>query len=117
MPLYPQVTVAHVFDPPLAAVLVFDEIEDVFPFDLGALLFGMSSSETRPAKGGLTRALEHNPIPTIWIANHVHHIDPAYLRRFDYSVEFPVPPKSNGWGRPSSGSHKCSRRRARRTQC
>jgi len=41
---------------------------------------------------GINRALEDNLVPTIWITNDAH-IDPAYLRRFDYSVALRIPPR------------------------
>lgn len=78
------------------ALLLFDEIEDVFPrHELFAFLFGGSQQETE--KGGgkawINRTLECNPTPAIWITND-SNIDPAYLRRFDYSVSFPIPPQA-----------------------
>ncbi len=66
-------------------LLLFDEVEDVF---------ATASGDHRPGPGGkawINRALERNPVPTIWVTNDAD-IDPAYLRRFDYSVRFPVPP-------------------------
>lgn len=45
------------------------------------------------AKAWVNRVLEGNRIPTIWITNDAR-IDPAYLRRFDYSVEMGIPPHS-----------------------
>ena len=40
----------------------------------------------------INRLLETNqPVPTIWIANEISHIDKAYLRRFDYSIELAIP--------------------------
>jgi len=32
--------------------------------------------------------------PVIWISNQIGHIDPAYLRRFTYCMQFPVPPRA-----------------------
>ena len=37
--------------------------------------------------------LEGNVQPVIWISNKVDHIDPAYLRRFTYCLEFPTTPR------------------------
>jgi transitional endoplasmic reticulum ATPase len=34
------------------------------------------------------RMLETNAVPTIWISNRTEGIDPAYLRRFMYVIEF-----------------------------
>ena len=73
------------------ALILFDEIEDVFPSDDGN---GRMPHSLRPTAGKLfiNQLLETNPVPTIWVANEVGHIDPAYLRRFDFSFEMGVPP-------------------------
>lgn len=78
------------------AMLLFDEIEDVFPggFNIFSMFFG-GDEETSSAKAGkawINRTMENNPVPAIWISNRVGQIDKAYLRRFDYSVSFPTPP-------------------------
>ena len=73
------------------ALMLFDEIEDVFP-TIGNL-FGMSFVRSPPAgKMFINRLLEENTVPTIWISNEVSHIDYAYLRRFDFSFEMRIPP-------------------------
>ncbi len=77
------------------ALLMFDEIEDVFPSEGGFMaLFGLeSASETcKSGKAWINRTLERNHTPAIWVTNDAH-IDPAYLRRFDYSIRFSVPPQ------------------------
>lgn len=56
-------------------LLIFDEIEDVFP-DFGP--FGDLRESQH--KSWLNRLLESNPVPAIWISNIVHQIDPAALR-------------------------------------
>lgn len=79
------------------AILMFDEIEDVFPSegtDMAELLgfkdAGIKSY--RSGKAWINRTLERNSTPAIWVTNDAD-IDPAYLRRFDYSVRFSVPPQ------------------------
>ena len=76
---------------------MFDEIEDVFPSDFGffSSLFGdkKKSGSNTAGKAWINRTMERNSIPAIWVCNSVDHIDPAYLRRFDYSVQFPIPPQ------------------------
>lgn len=68
------------------SAILFDEIEDVFPVDMFARMFGgRSRSET--AKGNVNRLLEANPVPAFWLSNEVSQLDPAYLRRFDLAVE------------------------------
>ena len=72
-------------------LMLFDEIEDIFPTDCN--VFGMSFSRTPSAgKMFINRLLEENSIPTIWISNEISHIDKAYLRRFDFSFEMSIPP-------------------------
>lgn len=74
------------------ALVVFDEMEDVFP--VAGIISGMEKNlrGSRLSKAWVNELLETNPVPTIWISNEVEHIDPAYLRRFDFSVEIGVPP-------------------------
>lgn len=79
------------------AILMFDEIEDVFPSEgIGmAALFGLEDSGEKGNKSGkawINRTLERNSTPAIWVTNDAD-IDPAYLRRFDYSVRFSIPPQ------------------------
>ena len=72
------------------SLIVFDETEDVFGY--GDLPFDRpSAAKTR--KGWINRALEENPVPSLWISNSVRAIDPALLRRFDLVIELEVPPK------------------------
>jgi SpoVK/Ycf46/Vps4 family AAA+-type ATPase len=82
------------------AMLLFDEIEDVFESggNFFSMLFG-GDDDKQPdnnsiGKAWINRTLENNPVPAIWISNRVGQIDKAYLRRFDYSVSFPTPPHS-----------------------
>src|SRR5690606_1595414 len=81
------------------AALLFDEVEDIFPgtgSQAFAQMLGLprrDSINTLNAKAWVNRALEDNHVPTIWITNDAQ-IDPAYLCRFDYSVEMGIPPHS-----------------------
>lgn len=70
------------------ALMLFDEIEDVFPNNDSQFL----SRKPPAGKMFINGLLEGNPIPSIWISNEVGHIDKAYLRRFDFSFEMGVPP-------------------------
>lgn len=76
------------------ALVLFDEIEDVFPTVHSALSILFTGKRPSLSKLFINRVLEDNPVPAIWIANEVGHIDPAYLRRFDLSFEISVPPTS-----------------------
>ncbi len=72
------------------ALLVFDEVEDVFSDGDG--FFGRkSTAQTR--KAWINRMLEENVVPTIWLSNSVSGMDPAFVRRFDVVIELTVPPK------------------------
>lgn len=68
-------------------VLLFDEIEDVFPesFRGPALFFfgGLQDGKDNGKKAWTNHLLENNPIPTFWISNKAGQIDPAFIRRFD----------------------------------
>ena len=72
------------------AMLLFDEVEDVF--NDGNNFFGKkSTAQTR--KAWVNRTLEENPVPTLWLSNFIECLDPAFIRRFDMVFELPVPPK------------------------
>ena len=80
------------------ALLLFDEVEDVFEANHGFLsqLFGADESGEGGGSAGkawVNRTMERNPVPAVWVTNSVDNIDPAYKRRFDYSVGFPLPPR------------------------
>ncbi len=68
------------------AVLLFDEVEDVF--DTSRKRAG---TEGEPHKGAMNRILESNAIPALWLSNDVRCMDPAFTRRFDLVLEMPVP--------------------------
>ncbi len=76
--------------------LLFDEVEDVLPGQhedgLFGMLFANKSEGNKGGKAWINRALEENPVPTIWITNDAN-IDSAYLRRFDYSLALRIPPQ------------------------
>ena len=79
------------------AMLMFDEIEDVFQSEGAGMaeLLGFEDAgrkSNRSGKAWINRTLERNNTPAIWVTNDAD-IDPAYLRRFDYSVRFSVPPQ------------------------
>lgn len=78
------------------AVILFDEVEDVFADDDGAMLrmlFGADQSGGKE-KGYMNRLLETNPVPAIWVTNNVRVMDAAFLRRFLLPVEFSIPPRN-----------------------
>ncbi len=69
-------------------ILLFDEIEDVL--DSWAQLFAKS----HVSKQRINRILEHNAVPTFWVCNNHRVVAPWQLRRFDYVLRMPCPPKS-----------------------
>ena len=96
---YRSLQIAQVFLKGTAnAALLFDEVEDVFP--------PLASEPPRPrgrgeagsgsagisGKAWVNQILESNPVPTIWITNHIEQIDPAFRRRFAYHLELKSPP-------------------------
>ena len=73
------------------ALILFDEVEDVFETSPREQFFGRSTAKGK--KAWINRALESNPLPALWLTNSIRDIDPAFLRRFDMIVEVPVPPR------------------------
>jgi SpoVK/Ycf46/Vps4 family AAA+-type ATPase len=71
-------------------LLLFDEIEDAFPWP-NFFPFGPMHHDNS-LKGWTNRLLETNPVPAVWICNHLDGIDPAHVRRFDLVIEVPLPP-------------------------
>ena len=68
-------------------LMVFDEAEDCL-CDNQFSPFMPSRRQTE--KSSMTRVLENNPRPTIWISNRVD-MDPAFLRRFTHVVHMDNP--------------------------
>ena len=71
------------------ALLIFDEIEDVFN---GSFI---ERSVAQKNKAWTNQLLENNNVPMIWLSNSVHSIDAAFLRRFDFVFEMPDLPLKN----------------------
>lgn len=74
-----------------SALLLFDEVEDVFSTAPGPRRrpFGHANG-----KSWVNRVIEETRVPTFWLTNDTESMDPATLRRFDIVVEFRAPPKS-----------------------
>lgn len=64
----------------LNSCLLFDEAEDVM--NRGFTEFGSAS------KAYLNTLIEETPIPIFWTTNDIYNVDPAFLRRMTYTVEF-----------------------------
>jgi SpoVK/Ycf46/Vps4 family AAA+-type ATPase len=82
------------------AVLLFDEVEDVFPplsmeaaqHMARAEQLAGRASQSVSGKAWVNQILETNPVPTLWVTNRIEQIDPAFRRRFAYHLELTSPP-------------------------
>lgn len=72
------------------SIILFDEIEDIFPQETPLLWEPKNSAP--PRKAWINRLLEENNVPSIWISNEINHIDKAFIRRFDFVINLKVPP-------------------------
>jgi len=72
-------------------VLMYDEAEDVFESYEGGF-FMMPKQQAD--KAWINKILENNNVPTIWITNNIESIDNAIIRRFNMSIELPIPSKT-----------------------
>lgn len=71
------------------SILLFDELEDLFRWDLDLLT--ASRAAPQMSKQWFSALLEENAIPIVWCTNRIEGIDPAFLRRFTYAVELKAP--------------------------
>jgi len=62
------------------SLLLIDECESMF-----------KHADEHYSKEGLMRLLETNPVPAIWITNHISMLEPSFIRRFKLVMEMPVP--------------------------
>jgi len=70
---------------------MYSEAEDVFEsYEGGFFMMPKQQSD----KAWINKVLETNNVPTIWITNNIGSIDNAIIRRFDMSIELPIPSKS-----------------------
>jgi SpoVK/Ycf46/Vps4 family AAA+-type ATPase len=73
------------------AMLLFDEVEDVFGYSQRD--FWGHQSVAQRYKAWMNRMLEENTTPVFWLGNSIDSVDPAYIRRFDWVIDFKVPPR------------------------
>jgi SpoVK/Ycf46/Vps4 family AAA+-type ATPase len=77
-----------------AALLLFDELEDLFQHDVLHGFGGGALVSPRMSKQWFNDFLDSNTVPIIWTTNSVRGIDKAFLRRFVYAIEFrPLGPR------------------------
>jgi len=88
-----SLALSQIFAPSGKSVLVLDEAEDVFDADYNNP-FARVFAKNPDSKAWMNGLLEDNAHPVIWISNKIDHIDPAYLRRFTYCLEFPTTPRA-----------------------
>jgi SpoVK/Ycf46/Vps4 family AAA+-type ATPase len=74
------------------SMLLFDEVEDIFQGE-DMPFFSLSKPKAEGSKAWINRMLETNPVPTLWLSNSAHTLDPAFIRRFDMVLELPIPPQ------------------------
>ena len=75
------------------AMLVFDEAQDVFKGENQQFPF-FNLQVVGSGKGWMNKMLEENITPTFWLTNSVEQMDPAFIRRFDFAIEVPIPPRA-----------------------
>ncbi|MES2978004.1 MAG: ATP-binding protein [Pseudomonadota bacterium] len=83
----------QVFAAPGQSIVVLDEAEDIFQGNYNGSIARMMG-KTDDCKAWINQMLETNVHPVIWISNRVDHLDPAYVRRFTYCLEFPTTPRA-----------------------
>src|SRR3546814_835982 len=69
---------------------LFDEIDAIF--NDGSDFFGKPTT-AESSKAWVNQLLENTAVPTVWIANRIHRMDPAFVRRFDLVVHIDTPPR------------------------
>lgn len=70
------------------SLLVMDECDAIFDDESRAL----ADNRARQLKAWVNDLLETAPVPMVWIANRIHRMDPAFVRRFDMVIHLDVPP-------------------------
>ena len=61
------------------ACILFDEAEDVM---------NKGFDSTKSSKGYFNKLLDNMGVPVIWTTNNIYKVDPAFLRRMTYCIEF-----------------------------
>ena len=70
------------------SLIVLDEVEEM----LASERRWDNAPPSSPQKAWKNRLLEESQVPSIWIGNWIHAIDPALLRRFTVALRVPNPP-------------------------
>jgi transitional endoplasmic reticulum ATPase len=85
------ITMQHLLQGGGAGLILFDEIEDAFPW---AVEHGWLRQGSGNDKARTNRLLEENAFPCVWVGNRVGQLDPAFLRRFSLVLELAAPPRA-----------------------
>ncbi len=75
-------------------LLVLDEAEGVFWGGAEDEDLAPRRRSQGPTKARVNQLLETNRVPTLWLTNSLAGMDPAFLRRFSFVLQVPVPPRS-----------------------
>ena len=78
--LYDLVSKQNILSKVENSCILFDEAEDVM--NRGFTDFGNAS------KAYLNTLIEETPVPVLWTTNNIYDVDPAFLRRMTYTIEF-----------------------------
>jgi transitional endoplasmic reticulum ATPase len=70
------------------AMLLFDEMEDLFAEAIG---FDGHGRHRTASKVFVNRLLEENKVPTVWTSNAIDGVDPAHLRRMSFILRMGFP--------------------------
>lgn len=74
------------------SLIILDEVEDMLASTAQLGWAQPGAKPSSPLKAWKNRLLEASEVPGIWIANWIHAIDPALLRRFTLVLRVPNPP-------------------------
>jgi transitional endoplasmic reticulum ATPase len=85
------ITMQYLLEGGGAGLILFDEIEDAFPW---AVEHGWLRQGSGNDKARTNRLLEENAVPCLWLGNRVGQLDPAFLRRFSLVLEMAAPPRA-----------------------
>lgn len=83
-------TMQHLLKGGAPSLVLFDEIEDAFPWSVER---GWLRRDSASDKARTNRLLEENGTPCVWVGNRVDQLDAAFARRFSLVIELPAPPR------------------------
>jgi transitional endoplasmic reticulum ATPase len=75
------------------SVVLFDEADLALCSARRESMWSALQSNNR-TKAWVTQLIERNPVPTIWVANEIHSLEPALIRRFDLVLKMLAPTRT-----------------------